>query len=98
MALALIGAMAACGPIPVERAERACLRDAELAVRPRTSVAVGIGAGPDGGTRGFGNVSLEMSGDYLMGRDPAQVFDRCVQRRAGQPPRRPLAQQPGWTG
>ncbi|TBN52833.1 hypothetical protein EYF88_01090 [Paracoccus sediminis] len=98
MALALIGIVAACGPVPVEQAELTCLRDAELAQRPRTNVAVGIGTGFDGDTRGFGSVSVDLSGDYLMGRDPSQVYDRCVQRRSGQPPRRPLADQPGWTG
>lgn len=93
----LLAVLAACGPVPVGQAELTCLRDAELAVRPRTNVAVGIGAG-SGGTRGFGSVSVEMSGDYLRGHDPAQVYDRCVRSRSGQPPRRPLAEQPGWTG
>ena len=98
LALAFVGTMAACGPVPVEQAELTCLRDAELAVRPRTNVAVGVGTGFDGNTRGFGSVSVDLSGDYLMGRDPSLVYDRCVQRRSGQPPRRPLTDQPGWTG
>lgn len=98
MALALVGTLAACGPVPVEQAELTCLRDAELAVRPRTNVALGVGTGFDGGTRGFGSLSVEMSGDYLRGRDPSLVYDRCVRQRSGQPPRRPLAEQPGWTG
>lgn len=98
MALALIGTLAACGPVPVEQAELTCLRDAELAVRPQTNVALGVGTGFDGDTHGFGSVSVDLSGDYLMRRDPAQVYNRCVQRRSGQPPRRPLAEQPGWTG
>ncbi len=97
LALALVGTVAACGPVPVEQAEATCLRDAEMAVRPQTNVAVGIGTGSSG-TRGFGSVSVDLSGDYLMGRDPSQVYDRCVQRRSGQPPRRPLTDQPGWTG
>ncbi|WEF23355.1 hypothetical protein [Paracoccus sp. S3-43] len=98
MALLLVGTMAACGPVPVEQAELTCLRDAELAVRPRTNVALGVGTGFGGGTRGFGSVSVDLSGDYLAGRNPSQVYDRCVQRRSGQMPRRPLAEQPGWTG
>lgn len=99
MALLLAGALAACGPVPVEQAELTCLRDAELAVRPRTNVAVGVGTGFGGGdTHGFGSVSVDLSGDYLMGRDPSQVYDRCVRRRSGQPPRAALAEQPGWTG
>lgn len=95
----LAGALAACGPVPVDQAERTCLRDAQLAERPRTNVSLGVGTGlGGGGTRGFGSVSVDVSGDYLMGRDPSQVYDRCVQRRSGQPPRRPLQDQPGWAG
>lgn len=98
-ALLLVGGVAACGPVPVRQAELTCLRDAELAVRPRTNVAVGLGTGIGGGsTRGFGSVSVDLSGDYLMGRDPSQVYDRCVRQRSGQPPSRPLAEQPGWVG
>lgn len=88
-------AMAACGPVTVDQAERSCLRDAELAERPRGSAAVGIGTG-SGGTRSYGAISLEMSGAFIRGRDPADVFDQCVQRRSGQAPTRPLSQQPGW--
>lgn len=95
MAVLLTGALAACGPVPVQQAELTCLRDAELAVRPRTNVALGVGTGFGGGTRSFGSVSVDLSGDYLMGRDPSAVYDRCVQRRSGQPPRLPLAEQPG---
>lgn len=95
----LLAALSACGSVTVEQAELTCLRDAELAQRPRTNVAVGIGTGLGGrGTRGFGSVSVDLSGDYLMGRDPSQVYDRCVRNRSGQAPRRPLYDQPGWTG
>ncbi|WP_268942202.1 hypothetical protein [Paracoccus benzoatiresistens] len=96
--LPLLSALAACGPVPVEQAELTCLRDAELAVRPYTEVAVGVGSDFDGDTDAFGAVSVELSGDYLRGRDPSEVYDRCVLRRSGQPPRRPLAEQPGWAG
>lgn len=81
-----------CGPVPVDRAEQSCLRDADLAEGPRGTVALGLGGG-SGGTRGFGSVGFEISGDYLRGRDPAQVFDACVQRRSGQMPTRSYAQQ-----
>lgn len=94
----LLAVLSACGPVSVEQAELTCLRDAELAVRPRTNVAIGVGTDFDGDTGGFGSVSVDLSGDYLMGRDPSDVYDRCVRRRSGQPPRRPLAEQPGWAG
>ncbi|TGN67353.1 hypothetical protein E4L95_05160 [Paracoccus liaowanqingii] len=95
--LPLVAVLAACGPIPVDQAERVCLRDADLAQGPRGSIAMGVGSG-QGGTRGYGGIELEISGDYLRGRDPAEVFSRCVQRRSGQMPERVLADQPGWRG
>ena len=95
--LPLIAVMAACGPVPVDQAERICLRDAQLAERPRGSVAMGVGSG-SGGTRGYGSLELEISSDYIRGRDPSDVFNRCVLRRSGQMPVRVLADQPGWRG
>lgn len=95
--LPLIVVVAACGPVPVDQAERTCLRDAELAERPRGSVAMGVGSG-SGGTRSYGSVELEISSDYLRGRDPSDVFNRCVLRRSGQMPTRVLADQPRWRG
>lgn len=91
----LIALIGACGPVPVAQAERSCLRDARLAQAPRGDVSLGVGIG-SGGVSPMGRVSVEMSSDYLMGRDPAEVFDRCVMKRSGQRPTRPLAQQPGW--
>lgn len=88
LTLPLLAGIAGCGPVPVAQAEASCQREAELAERPRGSVAVGVGGG-GGSTYTGGRVSLEMSSDYLMGRDPAAVYDRCVQRRSGQMPTRP---------
>lgn len=96
-AFGLLAALAACGPVPVEQAERSCMRDAELAQRPRGEAAIGVGS--DGsGVRPYGKVSIEVGSDYVMGRDPAQVFNNCVIRRSGQQPTRPLYDQPGWRG
>ena len=96
--LLMAAMLAGCGPVPVDQAERSCLRDARLAERPRTEVGVGIASDGDGGTRSFGSLSFEVSGDYLMGRDPADVFANCVIRRSGQPPSVPLHDQPAWRG
>ncbi|WP_265500657.1 hypothetical protein [Paracoccus beibuensis] len=91
----LLAALTACGPVPVDQAERSCLRDARLAERPRGHAVMGVG-GESGGTRGFGRIELEVRGDYLMRRDPSDVFARCVVARSGQAPTRPLADQPDW--
>lgn len=89
-------ALAACGPIPVAQAERVCMEDAYLATGPRGSVGVGIGTG-GGDDFAFGGFEMRVSSDYIMGRDPAEVYATCVQRRSGQPPTRPLYDHPGWT-
>lgn len=98
IALILPLGLAACGPVPVEQAERSCLRDAELAQRPRGEVAIGVGTGGRGGTSTVGRVGIEMTSDYIMGRDPSEVFTRCVVNRSGQMPTQPLTAQPGWRG
>lgn len=91
MTPALLGLMA-CAPIPVDRAERACLASARDATGPRTEMGVGVGSQ---GVRG-GYVQVGVSSDYIMGRDPSSVFQECVLRRSGQLPLVPLYDQPGW--
>jgi hypothetical protein len=86
--------LAACvPPMPVERAEKLCLGDARLATGPRGTA--GIGVSTDGPRA---TLDVTVSSDYLAGRDPAQVFASCVQRRSGRPPTRPLYDQPDWRG
>lgn len=93
-ALTLAALAAACGPVPVEQAEADCFRQAQLASRPRGTVALGFGSG---GQR-FAGASIDISSDYLTGRDPAQVYNACVQQESGQPPRLPLYDRPDWKG
>lgn len=93
-ALSLAAIAAACGPVPVEQAEADCLNRAELAQHPRGWVAFGAGTG---GWHGAG-AEVDISTDYLMGRDPAQVYASCVQAESGQPPRTPLYERPDWKG
>lgn len=95
-AAVMVSGIAACGPIPVAQAERGCVEDARAASGPRGQVSMGVGT--DGHrvvpvTR----VEMSISSDYVMGRDPADVFNRCVMRRSGQMPTRPLYEQPGWS-
>lgn len=74
----------ACGPVPVEQAERLCVDRARLAEKPRGEIAVG--ATSDG--RAYGRVELEVSSDYLQGRSPESVFTACVINRSGEAPTR----------
>lgn len=86
--------LAACGPVPVELAERQCIRRAELAERPRGHV--GIGATSHGGT--YTDLEISASSDYFMGRDPAAVYNACVYQKSGEMPSRPLYDRPDWRG
>lgn len=94
VALPLLAALVACGPIPVEQAERACVDSALSAKHPRGKIGLGINSDGDVAT----TAELSVSSDYLMGRDPSDVFNSCVKSRSGQFPTRPLYDQPGWTG
>lgn len=97
-ALAGIGilGLAACGPVPVEEAERICVRDTRDTV-PRSRVGLGVVSGP-GGTHTAAGISFELSSDAITGRSPEQVYQACVQRRSGQLPTRPLSAYPEWRG
>ena len=88
--VAMVGvalALAACAPLPLADAERECLRDARLAERPGGEI--GIFAG-NGGVQT--TVGVEISTDYLRGKDPEDVYQSCVLRRSGEMPRRPYRQ------
>ncbi|NEX47458.1 hypothetical protein [Pseudotabrizicola algicola] len=84
----------ACGPIPVQQAERQCFERARLAQQPRGEIAAGVGSGG----RAAGRIKLEVSSDFIMGRDPSAVYDSCVYQKSGQPPSRPLYSFPEWKG
>ena len=85
--LALVGSLAACGPVPLAQAERDCLQDARLAERPRGTLELGIGSGG----RRHAALELDISADYLAGRDPEKVWQSCVYSRSGQIPTRPYS-------
>ena len=84
----------ACGPIPVEQAERQCLDRARLAQQPRGEIGVGV----DSSGKARGNFEVTVTSDYIMGRDPSAVYDLCVQQKSGQAPTRPLYSFPEWKG
>ena len=90
--LLLVGLLAACGPIPLQQAEKACFERARLAQRPRGEVF--LGANSNGQTNA--GLELDISSDFLQGRDPSAVYDQCVYQRSGQPPSQPLYSRPDW--
>ncbi|WP_050524167.1 hypothetical protein [Pseudorhodobacter wandonensis] len=87
-------AMAACGPVTLAQAERQCLARAYDASGPHGSVGVGVG----GDGKAKAKVSLGISSDYLMGRDPSAVYDQCVFQKSGQMPSQPLYARTDWKG
>lgn len=86
--------LSACGPISVQEAERQCFERARLAQQPRGEIAVGVGSNG----RAAAGLELNVSSDYLMGRDPAAVYETCVISKSGEPPSRPLYARPDWKG
>jgi hypothetical protein len=84
--------LSACGPMSLAEAERQCFERARLAKQPRGEVSVG--ASSDGRTSA--GLELNVSSDFLLGRDPAAVYESCVMNKAGEPPSRPLYMRPDW--
>lgn len=82
--------LSACGPMDLDMAENSCIERAQLAQRPRGQITAGFGSGG----RSSASFDLGISSDYLMHRDPDQVFADCVQQRAGQAPSRPFSSRP----
>jgi hypothetical protein len=92
LALVLPVVLAACGPMTLAEAERQCFERARLAKQPRGEVSVG--ASSDGRTAA--GLELNVSSDFLLGKDPSAVYDSCVMNKAGEPPSRPLYMRPDW--
>ncbi len=88
------GLLAACGPMTLAEAERQCFERARLAQQPRGEVSVGVGSGG----KAVGGFELNVTSDYLLGRDPAAVYETCVVSKSGEPPSRPLYARPDWKG
>jgi hypothetical protein len=92
LVLVLPVVLAACGPMTLAEAERQCFERARLAKQPRGEVSVG--ASSDGRTAA--GLELNVSSDFLLGKDPSAVYDSCVMNKAGEPPSRPLYMRPDW--
>lgn len=87
-------ALGACGPMSVAEAEQQCFERARLAQQPRGEISVGVGS--DGSTAA--GLELNVSSDFLTGRDPSAVYESCVMSKSGEPPSRPLYARPDWKG
>lgn len=96
LAIATLGgalALGACGPVPVERAERIC-RDRVTPPAPVSGDA-GIGVSSSGvqsRARVRFNIGTGMSGD------PSAAYDRCVFDQSGRMPTRPYYARTDWKG
>ncbi len=53
-----------------------------------------MGVNSDGKTSGL--LELQVSTDYLQGRDPSAVYDQCVVQKSGMPPSIPLYSRSDW--
>jgi hypothetical protein len=83
--LALLAALAACGPVSPQLAAQQCQERARAAVKPQARVVVGVSnKGP------FAAASFGVTSDYLQGADPYWVYDQCVRQKTGQGPVVPL--------
>ena len=94
LALCVLALLSACGPVPLDQAERMCIADARLAQHPRGTIAFGVGSGGQVGGQIGGQFALDISSDYLLQHDPDAVYASCVRNRAGQPPSRPFSSLP----
>ena len=83
---ALLLALAACTPVPLtpEQAAVECEARARAAQAPTGSVTVGVNSnsGP------FTTATIGVTGDYLAGRDPLEVYSDCVWDKTGAAPYR----------
>ena len=86
--------LAACGPMTVAEAERQCFETARLAQQPRGDVWLGVGSGGSP----VGGIEVDVTSDYLTGRDPVAVYETCVMTKSGEPPSRPLYARSDWKG
>lgn len=86
MALPLLF-LAACAaqPMSPERAAQHCEERARAAQGPTGSVTYGVNSN----SGGYSNLEIGLTGDFLAGRDPLEVYRDCVVARTGQEPIRP---------
>ena len=92
-ALAAVALIAGCSsePVSVRQAMEMCMEPARKAAGPTGTF--GLGFGSEGGVSS--SLSIELTGDYLIGRDPDEVFEECVVRQSGAVPDQPYSELVG---
>ncbi|MFT5742019.1 MAG: hypothetical protein ACI86S_000074 [Paracoccaceae bacterium] len=86
--MATLALLAACGPPPPMdplQAAEFCEERARAAQGPTGRVTVGVNSNTGPST----DVEIGLSGDFLSGRDPLEVYSSCVYQRTGAAPVRP---------
>jgi hypothetical protein len=89
ISMAAITGLSACAdpkPISVERAMAQCTQKARSATKPDVSVGVGVGTGG----KVSGGIGIGLSGDYMRGTPPEEVYETCVIAKSGEKPTQPL--------
>ena len=84
---AALAALSACTPPTPEQAAARCEERARAAQAPDIGITLGVNS--DSGPYAGGRISV--SGDYIAGRDPMDVYEDCVMRLTGAEPVRPPA-------
>lgn len=84
--LALFGAVS-CGSVNPELAAQRCEARARAATGPTGEVKFGVNSN----TGAYSRAQIGVSSDFLLGRDPVQVYENCVLRKTGKLPiRQPI--------
>ena len=91
--LAAVALIAGCSsePVSVRQAMEMCKEPARKAGGPTGTV--GLGFDSEGGVSS--SLSIELTDDYLFGRDPDEVFEECVVKLSGSVPDHPYSELVG---
>ncbi|SHE90815.1 hypothetical protein SAMN05444339_102420 [Loktanella atrilutea] len=88
--IVLLAGTAACGPrIPPTQAqvEARCAQEARAARGPTGEAAIGVGTGRGVRSR----LEIDLTTDFLRGKDPATVYAQCFSRLSGAAPMIPYS-------
>jgi len=86
--IVILGAtcIVACGPVSPELAADECEEQARQAAGPTGKAEIGVNSDREATS----SITIGVTSDFLLGKDPRQVYDDCVFQKTGQGPIRPL--------